>query len=237
MSPLKPLIDCDLHARPMGAVHDYLRYVIYGMNETRSRLKLGPDAPYFNAGLICFDWGATIASGLLQRAQAFATKSAHLCKSHDQDALNKAFEGEWLPLDPRWNLMAVAVPDHILRLDYPARLQPYISHFAGAVKPWMNNSPKRFVAHGAWYEELLRDSPWPDFVTVADNASTFGPQTASLRKRISGKLGSLRVVFPRLHRRKRATLNVSGLSLANDDGPPKLECLLEAMIAQARNLP
>ena len=122
MVDLRPLISIDLRGRPIGAVHDYLKYLIYGMDESRRRLGLSLNAPYFNAGVVCFDWHATIQSGLLQRAREFATENAQLCKSHDQDALNAAFEGAWIPIDPRWNFMTVAVPDSIFRLYYPTRI-------------------------------------------------------------------------------------------------------------------
>ena len=157
MVPLQTLLNVNLYGRPVGAVHDYLQYLIYGVEGSRTRLGLRSDAPYFNAGVICFDWRATIASGLLQRAKAFAIESPHLCKSHDQDALNKAFEGAWAQVDPRWNFMTVAIPEKVLRLDYPARFRPYISHFAGPVKPWMAGFPARYENHRAWYREVLEE--------------------------------------------------------------------------------
>jgi lipopolysaccharide biosynthesis glycosyltransferase len=172
MVKLETLLGTNLRGRPMAAVHDYLRYLIYGMEECRTRLSMRSDSPYFNAGVICFDWRATIGSELLTRAQAFARESAHLCKSHDQDALNKAFEGAWTPLDPRWNYMVAAIPDYELRLHYPAIYQPFIAHFAGAVKPWTPDFPERFEHHRAWYRNLLRDSPWPHFTAPFGAPST-----------------------------------------------------------------
>jgi lipopolysaccharide biosynthesis glycosyltransferase len=164
MTPLKQLLEGDLRGKPVGAVHDYMRYLIFGLEESRKRLGLRPDSAYFNSGLISFDWRAVRAAGLLQKASEFAAKYAQLCVSHDQDALNKAFEGYWTSLDPRWNFMVVAVPDHVLRLYYPERFRPYIAHFAGPVKPWTRDFPDRHEDHRAWYRELLCDSPWPDFV-------------------------------------------------------------------------
>ena len=143
------------------------------MEECRERLTLGPKSPYFNAGVICFDWSATVGSGLLQRAQTFAMENAHLCKSYDQDALNKAFVGAWVPLDPRWEFMTVAVPDDVIPLHYPARLQPYIAHFAGPTKPWAGNFPIRFQNHCVWYWDLLRDLPWPHFAVPPNSATQF----------------------------------------------------------------
>jgi lipopolysaccharide biosynthesis glycosyltransferase len=214
------------------------------MEESRKRLALRSDAPYFNAGVICFDWSATNASGLLQQARAFAEKSSHLCKSHDQDALNKAFEGAWAPLDPRWNFMTVAVPDDIFRLYYPERLQPYIAHFAGAMKPWTKGFPERFGRHRAWYCDLLRESPWPHFAAPAHASLTlFRSSTDRLKRWVSAKRKRFQAAFGHVSRAKdtvgqqrpSAVPRKSSLTEASRNGEanPELELLLDQMIAEA----
>ena len=246
MVRLQTLLNASLHGRPIGAVHDYLRYLIYGMGDSRKRLALRFDAPYFNAGVICFNWGATIASGLLRQAQSFAIENAHLCVSHDQDALNKAFEGAWAPLDPRWNFLTVAVPADVLRLDYPARFRPYIAHFAGPVKPWMANFPERFGPHHAWYQDMLCDFPWPHFAAPAEAPTS---ETLATSGTARPQHGGLRVAFERLSRLVRRPLRwrisqpledgevtpgISGL-LSPEDGAarPGLEQLFDLMVAEA----
>jgi lipopolysaccharide biosynthesis glycosyltransferase len=244
MVPLQPLLCAILHGKPVGAVHDYLRYMIYGMEECRKRLSLRSDAPYFNAGIMCFDWRATIASGLLLRARAYATESAHLCKSHDQDALNKAFEGAWTPLDPRWNFMTVAIPEDVFRLYYPPRLRPNISHFAGPLKPWMGNFPERFEHHRAWYRDLLRGSPWPHFAEQDSPLRTpWPPGRVRVKRWLMAQRVRLQAAFERrLHAETAAaqhTRNVdpreSPLIEASQrhDANPELEHLLDNMIAEA----
>jgi lipopolysaccharide biosynthesis glycosyltransferase len=202
-----------------------MRYLIYGLEHSREQLGLRPDSPYFNAGMICFDWHAVLASGLLQTASEFAAKHPQLCISHDQDALNKAFEGSWAPLDPRWNFMIVAVPDRVLRLDYPERLRPYVAHFAGPVKPWTADFPARYENHRAWYRDLLRNSPWPDFGASAGVASTRG----SL---LSPQL-SMKGLISTQGKRLRATID----RLLEGRGPrhpnPRLERLMDDMIGEA----
>lgn len=241
MVGVQTLLNANLNGKPIGAVHDYLQYFCYGIGDSRTRLALRSDAPYFNAGVICFDWRVTMASGLMQRAQAFALESAHLCSSHDQDALNKAFEGAWAPLDPRWNLMTVAIPENVLRLDYPERLHPYISHFAGSVKPWMANFPGRFEHHRAWYRNLLRDSPWPQFAAPANAALGEAPGTSSadrLKGWILARRGSLQAAFERLSPAgataaqlpQDATARKSRSAEASD---VELEHLLDLMVAEA----
>ena len=235
MVPLKTLLEGSLQGSPIGAVHDYLKYIIFGMNDSRTRLLLKPDAPYFNAGVVCFDWRVTIASGLIKQAQAFAAEKAHLCVAHDQDALNKAFEGAWAPLDPRWNFLTVAVPDEVLRLDYPVRFRPYISHFAGPLKPWMANFPERFGPHRAWYHDLLCASPLPDFVALASAPLGSSPQESDeLPKRsMYEKLEILRAAFRRLSRQNQKSFSrISGL-VEDGETCPGLERLFDAMIIQA----
>ena len=246
MVPLQPLLEADLRGRPVGAIHDYLQYLIYGIEGSRKRLGLRSDASYFNAGIICFDWRATIASGLLEKAKAFAVENPHLCNSHDQDALNKAFEGAWTPIDPRWNFMTVAVPDDVLRLVYPARFRPYIAHFAGPVKPWKAGFPARYEDHRAWYRNLLCDSPWPDFAASANAQLDKMPEPSRgdrLRGWISTQRRKLRANLKRLSGRAANTAQVrrnearrkSHRSEASADGHanPELEHLFDEMVSEA----
>jgi lipopolysaccharide biosynthesis glycosyltransferase len=242
MVPLQSLLDTSLEGKPVGAVHDYLQYIIYGVEGSRERLGLLHNAPYFNAGVMYFDWRRAIESGLLERARAFAIENPDLCKSHDQDALNKAFEGAWAPLDPRWNFMNVAIPDEVFRLSYPERLRPYISHFAGSLKPWMLNSAKRFECHRAWYWRCLRESPWPHFVAPASappDESLVALRPVQVRKWLLAQRGKLRTAFR--HRstvvaRRRGAAEQS--VLPNEllpEGEINLELvhLLDQMIAEA----
>ena len=245
MVRLETLLEAKLHGKVVGAVHDYLQYIIFGMEESRARLGMQTDAPYFNAGVLCFDWPATIASGLLKRARSFGIESAHLCISHDQDALNKAFEGVWAPLDPRWNFMTVAMPEDILRLDYPASLRPYISHFAGPLKPWMANFPQRYENHLSWYREMLRDSPWPYFVALTDAPSSATTKASSAvclkvwllaqRRRLRAALElflSRQVVAARRPQNTRPRKSPS-TETSDDEANPELEHLLNLMVAEA----
>jgi len=247
MTRLQPLLDANLQGMPVGAVHDYLRYAIYGLEETRTRLSMRTDAPYFNAGVLCFDWRNAIASGLLSRALVFAAENRHLCKSHDQDALNKALEGAWTALDPRWNFMTVAVPDDVFRLYYPARFRPYIAHFAGLLKPWTTNFPKRFEQHGAWYRAVLRDSPWPQFAEPRGTSpASWSFDKKRLKRWLLAQPQNWRAMFERITAMKRAAISHGQAAIRpnscptghprQDDANPELEALLDRLIAEASGL-
>lgn len=246
LAPMQTLFDTDLGGRPVAAVHDYMQYLIYGAQGSRARLGLQHDSAYFNAGIMCFDWRATIASGLLQQARDFALQHSDLCKAHDQDALNKAFEGAWLPLDPRWNFMVVALPEKVLRLDYPSRYRPYVAHFAGPTKPWTARFPAKYREHRAWYWDLLRDSPWPNFASPPDDLSDTAdaPSFAGhLAEWASTQHGKFRAAYRRLSNSEiviTSSLRVTakrGAAASKAPGHkqsnPELELLFDEMVDEA----
>ena len=89
----------------------------------------------------------------------------------DQCVLNAVFDGNYLPLDMKWNVLW-QLPHYIKNLDqqlsykkyieyFAARDNPYIIHYAGAIKPWKN--PEIDLAELWWkyarmspfYEEII----------------------------------------------------------------------------------
>ena len=63
---------------------------------------------------------------------------------HDQDVLNLRFRGDWLRLDPLWNLTK---PHPALRA-----LDPYIVHYTTGMKPWNRLA---YVAFGSSYRHVM----------------------------------------------------------------------------------
>jgi lipopolysaccharide biosynthesis glycosyltransferase len=154
---LVPLLSADLRGKPIGAVHDFIYYVTGNIHRRRRDLMLAKDAPYFQSGVIVFDWERTLASGGLEAARRFLIEYPERCyEAPDQDALNAAFQDKWTPLDPRWNL-------HELYLMGGGRLDPYLMHFT-STKPWSRWRPVAWRTAAEWYRRELRDSPWADFV-------------------------------------------------------------------------
>ena len=156
MAPLRPLLRTDLDGRVLGAI-----------NEPRfaaERLSMRPGSQYFNAGVLLFEWPALLSSGLLAEARRFAVENAHLCEEHDQDVLNKVFEGAWTPLLLRWNFgyyLAKLLP----------RERAFIKHYTYRHKPWGPKKQPFWIADAFRYWYTLRKSPWSDFacpVTVHD---------------------------------------------------------------------
>ena len=149
ISPLQPLLNVDLCGRMLGAIEN-LRDVPQAIRNITA------DAPYFNSGVMLFDWPATLANGLLDRARHFARESSDLCEWHDQDALNAAAGGLWTPLDQCWNFTS-------FRARRLLRCRPNVMHYTGVKKPWAATRYPRHLTDALWYRRTLRNSPWPDF--------------------------------------------------------------------------
>jgi lipopolysaccharide biosynthesis glycosyltransferase len=156
-APLSPLLTADLRGQPIGAVHDFIYYVTGNIHRRRRDLFLAKDAPYFQSGVMVFDWQKMLASDGLAAARRFLTEHPEACyEAPDQDALNATFENQWAPLDPRWN-------SHELDLMFGGSLKPRIMHFT-SIKPWSRERPRAWREAAAWYRRELAGSPWPGFV-------------------------------------------------------------------------
>ena len=156
MAPLRPLLRADLEGRVLGAITE--------PRFAPERLLMKPGSRYFNSGVLLFEWPLLLSSGLLAQARRFAVENAHLCDGHDQDVLNKAFEGAWTPLLLRWNF------GHISAKRLP-RERPFIKHYTERHKPWGPKKLPFWIADAFRYWYILRRSPWSDFarpVTVDD---------------------------------------------------------------------
>jgi lipopolysaccharide biosynthesis glycosyltransferase len=159
VGPVSLAFGVDLRGKPLGAVEDIPSITLpngirRGVDYFRS-LGLTANSKYFNSGVLLFDWKAVVASGRLQnciktglhmRAAGIAQKFA------DQDILNVEFEGDWLPLNAKYNAMPLYAP-HLVK---PIVFQ----HFAGFFKPWddMLNPPSLWF--GSTYKAYLKNSPW-----------------------------------------------------------------------------
>lgn len=165
-APLLPLLTADLRGQPIGAVHDFIYYTTGNIHRRRRDLFLAPDAPYFQSGVMVFDWPATLGMGGLDAARTFLSEHPESCyEAPDQDALNATFENHWTPLDPRWNL-------HEHYLMFGRRLQPWVTHFTG-VKPWSRKRPRAWRSAAEWYRRELVDSPWTSFVEPQSASQAF----------------------------------------------------------------
>ena len=141
ISPLRALLDVELRGSVLGAA----------IQDKGSELR-----PYFNAGVLLFDWRSVLSSELLKETRRFALENPDLCRWVDQDALNWVFRERWTPIDRRWNVI------NSVARQYPY-WRPHIKHPTTRDKPWLSTRRPHMLVDGIWYWRVLRNSPWPDF--------------------------------------------------------------------------
>jgi lipopolysaccharide biosynthesis glycosyltransferase len=142
-------------------------------------------ASYFNAGVLLLDLPECRRCGVFDAAVAYL--SAHPRSPYaDQDALNAAFDGLWLPIDARWNFQN----HHVTRVDrMPAPERPSIVHFITGSKPW---KPSSASVNAALYDRyrrrtLYRRTPVERMVATV----------ASIGWRARYRLGRLGAILPK----------------------------------------
>ncbi|MEO9876962.1 MAG: glycosyltransferase [Anderseniella sp.] len=154
LAPLEPLLLSDLEGYQFAAAHDMAHYQDDRLTQVRELLGMPETAGYFNSGVMLFDWQLTLKTGLLSDVRHYAASNPDKCRFYDQDALNAVSAGHWKALDPRWNLatyyfaMGGASP-------------PWIKHYTGP-KPWTKWRKPIWKADSAWFEQILKQSPWPE---------------------------------------------------------------------------
>lgn len=151
VAPLEHLRDVDLGGTCAAAVGDYLMAFPAKLAARRRDLGLGPEAPYFNSGVILFDWADPRARRSLEDALEAIRDFSGPFLAPDQDALNVALEGKWLALDPRWNTQTGFMRDIA---------DPAIVHFTGRRKPWQTGARWQHRAFSRLYADWLAGTDW-----------------------------------------------------------------------------
>lgn len=154
VSPIDALWSVDLKGNIVGAVEDYLMAfpAKAKRRETRLGLKNGP--AYFNAGVILFSWRACLEQDLFGRSREIMTRGDVQLDANDQDILNIACQGRWMPLDHGWNVQTGLMP--FVR-------SKFIVHFTGRRKPWQHSRPWRHRTFSKFYQNALHGIRWNGF--------------------------------------------------------------------------
>lgn len=158
-------VDPDFAGQCNGANPDTERYC----NEI---LKLRDPFTYFQAGVLVLNVVEFQKS--FSTAKLFEMSDTGIYRYSDQDILNIVCEGRVTYLDMKWNMVTdcnhyrwhyviKSAPFYIMDAYEKARKNPYIIHYAGAIKPWKN--PKEDFAEEFWkvarttpyYEQILYD--------------------------------------------------------------------------------
>lgn len=127
---LEGLSGLDLGPHPFAAALDMI-YFLDSFLQHRCRLGLSPHTPYFNAGLMLVDRHTWVRGELTQAVIARLQENPKHYPYMEQDALNQIVQGQFAPLNPRYNFMG----DFFLtRLE--DEIAPIVLHFVNQPKPW-----------------------------------------------------------------------------------------------------
>jgi len=144
-APVEQLLEMDLEGKTLAAAPEPGRHHLIRGDDMRARKSPFDSADhYFNSGVLLIyrqAWGrAGLAAFLVQLQQSGELNALY----HDQDVLNLRFRGDWLRLDPLWNLTK---PHPAIRA-----LDPYIVHYTTGMKPWNRLA---YVAFGSSYKHVM----------------------------------------------------------------------------------
>lgn len=173
MTDISPLCEIDLQGRPMAAVQDPVAGLV-GQSAQMMHWA-GWDIPngtrIFNSGMMVVDLPRWRRDRLFERAVEVARCNVDRMRWHDQDALNYVIRGNYLELDPTWNVLPfVLYPpncrDVVYDPDTVARCiqEPKIIHFGGTWRPW--KGPGRHWRETEFYRYLYRTA-WRNDVYCA----------------------------------------------------------------------
>jgi lipopolysaccharide biosynthesis glycosyltransferase len=118
---------------------------------TKKRLELNGNT-YFNSGVILMNLAAWRQDDIGQKALQFIRDFPQMIKFHDQDALNKIVDGNFINLDKKWNSLV-----DLYAGTSQVTTASVMVHFVGSLKPWQYwcIHPDRKI-----YWSYLRRSPW-----------------------------------------------------------------------------
>ena len=134
----------DIEGKFVAAVENpfFDRYQSLGMNQ---------DWGYFNAGVLLINCKQWRDYSVKKRALAFLTEYKSNALMFDQDALNSVFSGDWVRVDPKWNMQTIMLR-RFRELKDDIKIQsavssPKIIHYSTSSKPWyrLDSHPMREI--------------------------------------------------------------------------------------------
>jgi lipopolysaccharide biosynthesis glycosyltransferase len=153
----KSLFNMNLESKAFAAVESIamLPWINNSSTQHLSKIGMRPDNPYFNSGVMIFDWEKTLTVKLLPRSLELL-KANRDWPFQDQDVLNAACVGQWKMLDHKWNVTKKTA-------DY-LKIRPRFRHFNGNAKPWNSKSRLGFATYHRFYAQSLTGTPWHSFL-------------------------------------------------------------------------
>jgi lipopolysaccharide biosynthesis glycosyltransferase len=154
-------------------------------------------ATYFNSGVLLVDVDKWRRIGAGPRALAEAARVGDRLILHDQDALNCALHGDWMPLPHHWNTWVI-LPE----------LKPgdrAVYHFMGAPKPWHADYDRPYADRFYHYLDRTAYRGWRPW-----NPYGIGSRLARLRRRVPYLPSVLRMAGLRLFPKADAAAGAPG---------------------------
>ena len=166
VSDLSALWEIDLAGHPVAAVpapgNPQVCCPAGGLYGLWKQLNLNPRTPYLQAGLLVVDliaWRQRDMTALVANA---CTRHGDLFHAADQDALNYVLQGDFEPLQLRWNQTSMLRGKSSWAYCFfpedevdEARSRPVVIHFSGGDKPWQA-WPGRSREDALWWSMLSR---------------------------------------------------------------------------------
>ncbi|MBB4906182.1 glycosyltransferase family 8 protein [Actinophytocola algeriensis] len=157
-----------LDGKAVGAVQDPIMRRFDVKPEARRWVEMGVarSTPYFNAGVMLVDPAECRRLGVMSEALAYCRKYREEIENPDEEAVNVILKGDWLRLEPEWNILTMVVGTiemaarlglaYTLPERYAAAVRaPKVVHFSSADKPWHVDG-RRGPMSDLFYEHLDR---------------------------------------------------------------------------------
>jgi len=168
-SDLSDLWSLHFEGKPTMGVQDYCFPYISSPSAVSNfeELSLPPDTPYCNSGLLVMNLEFWRKHDLTARIFDYLNANGDRLKHFDQDGINAIMAGNWVLLDPRWNVSLSSVPNfgdglQLSREEKEKRRQqirnsPYIIHYTSKHKPWHSgfNKPDALVTF--YFDQKFRE--------------------------------------------------------------------------------
>ena len=167
LSDLDSLYNTDMSNYALAAIEDV---------DNKDFLKLSPENPYFNAGVILFNLSFLRKINFTIKAIDFISANKNLLKYYDQDVLNALLGNKALLIPLKWNMLDCFYwePPYIQNSRKKnlsiAKKNPAIIHFSGIIKPWhyFSNHPytKKYRSYCPNLELICPNDSWDHFKRI-----------------------------------------------------------------------
>lgn len=143
LQDIAELWKCDLQGKPLAAVPDYgIMASKRLMKQKHQVLGISMDSLYFNSGVVIMDLKKWREHNYAEQVIKLAAEGD--LPHHDQDALNKVFVDNWMPLPLKWNVIPpvfnlfskILFRNDLRKNAISARKDKAVLHYAGRYKPW-----------------------------------------------------------------------------------------------------